>query len=109
MLDLARREAGSYLDPQVPNPDGSGTLVPAPGIAVTTNDPAKRPAISRLPIPRGVALANGEYVVHNTPHVICPFLPDVATAGPPLRACPAPSGASWASPSWTTGPVPGPA
>ena len=88
MLDLARREAGSYLDPQVPNPDGSGTLVPAPGIAVTTNDPVKRPAISRLPIPRGVALANGEYVVHNTPHVICPFLPDVATAGAAFKGLP---------------------
>ena len=60
MLDLARRESGSYLDPQVPNPNGSGTLVPAQGIAVATNDPVKRPAVSKLPLPqRGAPAQRG--------------------------------------------------
>ena len=81
MLDLARRESGSFLDPQVPNPNGSGTLVPAKGIAIVTNDPVKRPAVSKLPLPQGVPLRNGEYVIHDTPHVLCPYLPDVAAAG----------------------------
>lgn len=36
MLAIARREAGSFLDPTVPGPDG--TPRPAVGIAVVTND-----------------------------------------------------------------------
>lgn len=87
-LDIARREAGSFLDPRVPNPNGSGDFLLAKGIAVTTNDPVKRPPVSQLPLPRGLGLRAGEYVIHDIPGVICPYLPDPAAAGAAFTGLP---------------------
>src|SRR5581483_6701488 len=83
LLAIARREAGSFLDVQVPNPNGLDLLM-AKGIAITTNDPVHRPPVSKLPLPRGAHLLDGEYVIHDTPGVICPYLPDPAAAGAAL-------------------------
>lgn len=81
LLKVARRESGTFLDPTVLGPDGSP--LPAPGIAVVTNDPTQVPDV-QLPIRRGEGLPNGVYVVHDTPAVRLPYLPEVPAAGAAL-------------------------
>jgi hypothetical protein len=78
LLRIAKREAGSFLDPTVP--DANGEPIPQPGIRVVTNDPSKVPDVT-LPVRRGDALPNGVYVVHDTPAVRLPYLPDVPADG----------------------------
>lgn len=85
MLAIARREAGSFLDPTVPGPDG--VLRPAVGIAVVTNDPTAPPPIT-LPIPRGEPLPNGAYVIHDTDHPRLPYLADPVVEGASLIGVP---------------------
>lgn len=77
MLALARREEGSFLDPVVF--DRTGAPVPAAGIAVVNNDLAAPPVT--LPVPRGQALPNGAYVIHDTDRLELPYLPDPVAAG----------------------------
>lgn len=67
LLAVARREAGSFLDP-------------GPGVSVVTNDPAETPQVT-LPPRRGDALPNGAYVVHDTPTPSLPYLADLAVGG----------------------------
>lgn len=78
LLAVAKREAGTFLDPSVISPDG--VPVKAAGIRVTTNVGAP-PAKTVLPVPRGEALLPGEYVIHDTNDAILPYLPDVVSAG----------------------------
>jgi hypothetical protein len=78
LLRIARREAGSFLDPTVLGADGEP--VPAPGIAAVTNDPTKVPDV-HLPPRRGDALPNGVYVVHDTRAVRLPYLPEIPADG----------------------------
>ncbi len=78
LLTLARREAGTFLDPTVVAPNGQ--TVPARGIGLVSNDPAVVPAVT-LPIPRGDTLPNGVYVVHDTAAALTPYLPDPIVTG----------------------------
>jgi hypothetical protein len=86
MLALARREAGSFLDPAVPGRNGGGP-VPQPGLAVVTNDPSA-PAPATLPIPRGDALPNGAYVIVDADHAELPYLADPIVEGVALIGFP---------------------
>lgn len=100
ILALASREAGSFLDPVVP--DVNGQPVPAPGIAVVTNDPAAPPPVE-LPVPRGEALPNGAYVIHNADAVNLPYLPDPIAAGVALIGFPGTQGpvvATYSGAAW---------
>ncbi|MGF1646536.1 MAG: hypothetical protein ACFCVF_06420 [Kineosporiaceae bacterium] len=78
LLTVARREAGSFLDPTVLGPDGE--VIPQPGIAVVTNDPAAQPQVV-LPPRRGDTLPNGAYVVHDSGATRLPYLPEVLVTG----------------------------
>ncbi len=100
MLALARREEGSFLDPVVP--DRTGVPTPAAGIAVVTNDPAAPPPVT-LPVPRGQALPNGAYVVHDTDRLELPYLADPIAAGVSLigfPGAPGPVVAPFGGPGW---------
>jgi hypothetical protein len=99
MLALARREQGSFVDPVVI--DRSGAPIPAAGIAVVNNDPAAEPVT--LPVPRGQALPNGAYVIHDTDRLELPYLPDPIAAGVSLIGFPGTPGpvvAPYGGPSW---------
>ena len=67
MLTVAKREAGSFLEP-------------GPGVALVTNNPAQVPSVT-LPVPRGEALPNGVYVVHDSSAPRLPYLADVPIGG----------------------------
>jgi hypothetical protein len=84
VLEIARREEGSFLDPVVRGPSGP---VPAAGIAVVSTDPAAT-STTQLPVPRGEPLAPGEYIVHDTPRPLLPYLPDAASHGFALTGLP---------------------
>lgn len=99
MLTLARREEGSFLDPMVPDRDGVPT--PAAGIAVVNNNPAAPPV--GLPVPRGQALPNGAYVIHDTDRVRLPYLADPIAGGVSLIGFPGTQGpvvAPFGGPGW---------
>lgn len=99
MLTLARREEGSFLDPVVP--DREGVPTPAAGIAVVNNDPAAPPV--GLPVPRGQALPNGAYVIHDTDRVRLPYLADPIAAGVCMIGFPGTQGpvvAPFGGPTW---------
>jgi hypothetical protein len=99
MLALARREQGSFLDPQVLT--SNGTTVPAAGIALVTNDPATVPDVT-LPIPRGDVLPNGVYVIHDTDRLLTPYLHDPIVTGVTLSGLGAlaPVTAAYRGTSW---------
>jgi hypothetical protein len=67
LLTVAKREAGSFLEP-------------GPGVAAVTNNPTHIPPVT-LPPPRGEALPNGVYVVHDTATPRLPYLADVVVGG----------------------------
>jgi hypothetical protein len=83
-LAMARRESGSLLDPVVVTPNGA--TVRAPGIAVVTNDRAD--GAMALPVPRGSTLPNGRYVIHDTPSLLLPYLPDPVVDGVAITGIP---------------------
>ncbi len=99
MLTLARREQGSFLDPTVIT--AGGTEVPARGIAIITNDPARDPDVT-LPIPRGSTLPNGAYVIHDTDQPLTPYLCDPIVTGVTLSGLGAlpPVTATYRGSSW---------
>jgi hypothetical protein len=85
LLTIARRESGTFNDPTML--DADGTQVPMPGFSIVTNDPEARPRV-RLPLPRGAALPNGAYAIHDTERTRHPYLPDVAAGGFALLGVP---------------------
>lgn len=106
ILALAKREAGTFLDPTVIDPGGAP--VKANGIRVATNVGAPPPQTT-LPIPRGEVLPAGEYIIHDTDNAILPYLPDVVSAGSAWVGLPntaSPAGASPIVVPWGTQPWP---
>lgn len=100
LLAIGKREAGTLLDPLVPGPDGSP--VPQPGLAVTTNVGAPPPQ-TVLPVPRGSALREGEYVVIDADEARLPYLADPASAGSAWASLPgtvAPLTLDWGAAPW---------
>jgi hypothetical protein len=67
MLTVAKREAGSFLEP-------------GPGVSLVTNNPTQVPPVT-LPVPRGEPLPNGVYAVHDTAIPRLPYLADVPVGG----------------------------
>ncbi|MEV5508337.1 hypothetical protein [Streptomyces orinoci] len=87
----ASREAGSYLDTVVSlpeNPDVTHDLKFFREIHVAKLDIHDPEPLTELPVPRGSGLKPGEYVVHDAPRLLLPYLPDVLARGISLRGLP---------------------
>lgn len=77
----ARREAGTFLDTEIPRLDGPGQE-PVAGIRLEDPTHPTDPAdLKTLPLNRGDALAPGQYVVHDADEVALPYLPDPLARG----------------------------
>ncbi len=82
MLALGALEAGSFLDPLVPDPADPTRRIPARGIRVAVNaDDPKPPAGSLEGLVRGQPLPAGEYVVHDNDNPHLPYLGDPLATG----------------------------
>jgi hypothetical protein len=102
LLAIGARQAGTLLDPMVPGPNG--TTVPAQGIAVVKTDASSPEPPAQLPWPRGQALPQGQYLIHDTDALRLPYLPDPASDGVALTGAPtaskAPLTAGWGREPW---------
>ncbi|MFI9719900.1 hypothetical protein ACIHFE_09630 [Streptomyces sp. NPDC052396] len=90
-LAAASREAGSYLDTVVSlpeNPDVTHDLKFFREIHVAKLNVHDSEPLTELPVPRGDGLKPGEYVVHDAPRLLLPYLPDVLARGISLRGLP---------------------
>ena len=84
-LAIALREAGTLLDIEVSDP-ANPTIVQTLGYVHVVNAD-KQP--TQLPLSRrGVALKEGEYIVHDTDQLLLPYLPDVLARGASLTGLP---------------------
>ena len=106
MLAWALRESGTFYDRSVPHPtDPSADPIPQPGVRLlpepssgpfdlsnhyNSSDPTKPlkvlpPAADEVPdelvLDHGDAPAPGQYVVHDTPELALPYLPDPLAVG----------------------------
>ncbi|RSO36002.1 hypothetical protein DMH15_19395 [Streptomyces sp. WAC 06725] len=87
----ASRESGSYLDTVVSLPEDprvTRDLKAAGEIHVAKHSPHDTSPLTELPVPRGSGLHTGEYVVHDAPQLLLPYLPDVPARGIALRGLP---------------------
>jgi hypothetical protein len=81
LLAVALRENGSLFDVDVPRLDDPTVRDPQPGIALLAGADTPIAELATLPLPPGDAPFPGQYVVHNTPRLILPYLPDVLARG----------------------------
>ncbi|MFH8408878.1 hypothetical protein ACH4FX_29390 [Streptomyces sp. NPDC018019] len=87
----ASREAGSYLDTVVSLPEDprvTRDLKATGEIHVAKHSPHDTSPLTELPVARGSGLHTGEYVVHDAPQLLLPYLPDVPARGIALRGLP---------------------
>lgn len=107
-FNIAAREQGTFLDPKIINIDTGLRTIAADGIAIVTPPTVPVPTTQFPPDPWGAIpappagvkywrpgdpLSPGQYVVHNTPKLLLPYLPDPIARGVTFRGLPkAPNG-----------------
>ncbi len=80
-------ERGTLLDKLAPNLDDPNAPVVQPGIALVSRpgaDPATAVTLDEITDHRGIALGEGQYVVHDTDGLRLPYLPDPYASGATL-------------------------
>ena len=77
LLAVALREAGTLFDVDVPRLDDPSIREPQLGIALLAGPEVPVAELKTLPLPKGEAPFPGQYVVHATPQLRLPYLPDV--------------------------------
>jgi len=90
-LGLALRESGTFLQPEVADPDRPGELLPVAGLsfhlaasAAPLSDPVTgTPVAPPTPdtLKRGDPLLPGQYAVHDVDALVTPYLPDPVATG----------------------------
>lgn len=81
MLGWALREDGSFLDLDRADIDNPPGRITQPGVALRSQPVTPQVALKALPLPTGEAPAPGQYVVHDTPELSLPYLPDPLADG----------------------------
>lgn len=80
-LHIARREAGSFFDLDVPRLGNADVRDPQPGVALAFDPSVPTSERASLPLPLGKAPGPGQYVVHDTNKLRLPYLPDPLAQG----------------------------
>ena len=80
---VARREAGSFLDTQIPSIDPADPATPIAADGIRLVDPTGSPGPFKTldELRRGEPLDPGQYVVHDTEQARTPYLPDPDVRG----------------------------
>ncbi len=81
LLAVAMREAGTFFDLDVVDLTDPTTTVPQPGVRLETSPGPPQVDPKTLPLAPGDAPAPGQYVVHDTPQLRLPYLPDTLARG----------------------------
>lgn len=108
MFNMAAKEQGTFMDPRIIDIETGQRTINADGLAIVTPPTVPTPRTQFPPDPWGAIpsppagvkywrpgdpLSPGQYVVHNTPKLLLPYLPDPIARGVTFRGLPkAPSG-----------------
>ncbi|MGI8683863.1 MAG: hypothetical protein ACR2MO_01965 [Acidimicrobiales bacterium] len=81
LLAVALRESGTLFDLEVVNLADATTTTPQPGVRLESNPGPPQAPPKTLPLKPGDPPAPGQYVVHDTPQLVLPYLPDSFARG----------------------------
>lgn len=81
LLAVALREAGTLFDLAVVDLTDPTSTIPQDGVTLETGPGPAHAAPESLPLDPGEPPAPGQYVVHDTPQLVLPYLPDTFARG----------------------------